>query len=412
MAPTTLRLGFIPLIDAAPLIAAQERGFFAEEGLAVSLHRQIGWANVRDKLSFGHLDAAHALLGMPLASYLGRDSFCEPLVAVMGLGSGGNAITVRRELYEAGMKSAADLAVMIQRRPGMGRPVVGHVFGASMHHYLVREWLASGGLDPDKDTKLCVIPPAQMTEHMRGGYVDVFCVGEPWNTVAARDGVGVTLLATTDIVPRHPEKVLAVARRFAEQAGGLGGKTMTSLVRAVLRGCLWCAELAASGRTGELAALLARPQYLALPAEVLDESLQMNREMGASRMQKCARPGNWVARSFSPELTGGTFPNKMHAVWMMREMIRWGHLHAGAEVGEIAGYCCDTTAYRAAATSLGVACPAGDFVAMELRGGRTLTPEAHWGQVRTPKQDVNEAPADTGRHLKARTRGRSPARVA
>src|SRR5438477_474251 len=83
---------------------AKEMGFVADEGLDVSLHRQVGWANVRDKLSFGHLDAAHALLGMPLASQLGRDSFSEPLVSVMGLGCGGNAITVRRGLFEMGVK--------------------------------------------------------------------------------------------------------------------------------------------------------------------------------------------------------------------------------------------------------------------------------------------------------------------
>ena len=81
-----------------PIIAAAENDYFADEGLAVTLHRQVGWANVRDKLSFGHIDAAHALLGMPLASHLGRDSFIEPLVTLMGLGCGGNAITVRREL--------------------------------------------------------------------------------------------------------------------------------------------------------------------------------------------------------------------------------------------------------------------------------------------------------------------------
>ncbi len=372
MGTTALRIGFIPLIDAAPLIAAQEHGFFAEEGLSATLHRQIGWANVRDKLSFGHLDAAHALLGMPLTSHMGRDSFSEPLMAVMGLGSGGNAITVRRALFESGVKSAADLAVLLKSRPGMGRLVVGHVFGSSMHHYLVREWLASGGIDPDKDAKLCVIPPPQMPEHMRGGYLDVFCVGEPWNTIAAQQGVGVTLLATTDILPRHPEKVLAVSHRFASQAGGIGGSTITALVRSVLRGCLWCAELAASGRGRELAEMLAKPQYLAQPVDILQESLAINRDFGASRIQKNTRPGNWTARSFSPEMSGGTFPNKMHTVWMMREMIRWGHLHPEADVLEIADRCCDTTAYRAAATSLGIGCPADDFVTMELRGGKTL----------------------------------------
>ncbi|HVT81147.1 MAG TPA: CmpA/NrtA family ABC transporter substrate-binding protein [Phycisphaerae bacterium] len=406
MGTTALRLGFIPLIDAAPLIAAQENGFFACEGLAVSLHRQIGWANVRDKLSFGHLDAAHALLGMPLASHMGRDSFSEPLVAVMGLGSGGNAITVRRDLFDSGIKSAADLARMHREQPAHGRLVVGHVFGSSMHHYLVREWLASGGLNPDSDTKLCVIPPAQMTEHMRGGYLDLFCVGEPWNTVAAREAVGATLVSTTDILPRHPEKVLAISHRFAAQAGGFAGATITSLVRAVLRGCLWCAELAASGRGKELAEMLAQPQYLAQPVDVLQESLSINRDFGASRIQKNARPGNWTARSFSPELSGGTFPNKMHAVWMLREMIRWGHLHPDANILEIADRCCDTTAYRAAATSLGVGCPDNDFVTMELRAGKTLRLE----DVRGKRSIVRRAVP--GVELKTETRSRPPARVA
>jgi ABC-type nitrate/sulfonate/bicarbonate transport system substrate-binding protein len=378
MGTTTVRIGFVPLIDAAPVIAAQDRGYFAEEGLNVTLHRQVGWANVRDKLSFGHLDAAHALLGMPLASHFGRDSFSEPLVSVMGLGSGGNGITVRRELYDLGVKSAADLKRVIKENPRLGRPMVGHVFGSSMHHYLIREWLASGGLDPDRDVQLCVIPPPQMTEHMKGGYLDVFCVGEPWNTVATRLGSGVTLLATTDILPRHPEKVLAVSKRFAEGHGGRGGgtSTMTALVRAVLRGCMWCAEMVAGmpgmPDGGPLTDLLARPEYLAQPREVVRESLSLGRDFGVNRIQKNNRPAAWVVRSFSPEMGGGTFPNKMHAVWMMREMIRWGHLHAGADMMAIAEACCDATAYRAAATSLGVGCPDADFVPMELRNGRTF----------------------------------------
>jgi nitrate/nitrite transport system substrate-binding protein len=376
MGSFTLRIGFVPLIDAAPVIAAKEQGFFSDEGIAVTLHRQVGWANVRDKLSFGHLDAAHALLGMPLASHLGRDQFSEPLVTVMGLGSGGNAITIRRELFEAGVKSAADLARVMREHPRYGKLMVGHVFGSSMHHYLMREWLASGGIDPDEDVKLCVIPPPQMTEHMKGGYLDLFCVGEPWNTVASRQGSGVTLLATTDIVPRHPEKVLAVSRRFAEQMGGIEGAMMTGLVRAVLRGCMWCAETVTSAMDGgALAEMLARPEYLAQPVDVLRESLSISREFGANRYQKGVRPAAWVVRSFSPEMAGGTFPNKMHMVWLMREMIRWGHLHAEADVVDIAERCCDSRAYRAAATSLGVGCPEEDFVPMELRSGRILRKE-------------------------------------
>ena len=93
------------------------------------------------------------------------------------VGAAGTRSPFGAELFEAGVNSAADLAVLMKRQPGLGRPVVGHVFGSSMHHYLIREWLASGGLDPDKDTKLCVIPPPQMLPNtMRGGYLDLFSV--------------------------------------------------------------------------------------------------------------------------------------------------------------------------------------------------------------------------------------------
>jgi ABC-type nitrate/sulfonate/bicarbonate transport system substrate-binding protein len=367
-----VRLGFLPLIDAAPIIAARECGYFREEGLSVTLHRQVGWANVRDKLLFGHIDAAHALLGMPLLSYLGRDGFSELLVSVMELGCGGNAITVSRELHEGGVKSASDLAEALKWSLGPQR-LMGHVFGSSMHHYLLRDWLASGGIDPDRDVRLCVIPPPQMTEHMRGGYLDLFCVGEPWNTAAAREGVGVTLLATTDILPRHPEKVLAVSRRFAEQSGGLDGSVMTGLVRAVLRGSMWCAE--AVRRGGEdLAEMLARPEYITLPRELLRESLSAGRESAVGGPTGRIRRGARLAPSFEPALSGGTFPNKMHGVWMLREMVRWGHLHREADLRTIAERCCDTRAYRAAARTLDIVCPpeGEDFVEMELRGGRKL----------------------------------------
>ncbi len=212
----TLRIGFVPLIDAAPLVAAERLGYFRDESLNVSLHRQVGWANIRDKLSFGHLDAGHALLGMPLFSHLGRDGFNEPLTTVMELGVGGNAITVRQELHDLGVRSASDLATLMTTHPEYagGRLMVGHVFSTSMHHYLLRDWLASANIDPDRDVKLCVIPPPQMADHMRGQYVDLFCVGEPWNTLATREGYGVAIVATTDILPNHPEKVLAVTRRL------------------------------------------------------------------------------------------------------------------------------------------------------------------------------------------------------
>ena len=126
-------------------------------------------------------------------------------------------------------------------------------------------------------------------------------------------------------------------------------------------------------RAASSAEILSRPEYLNQPQEVLLQSLSLGRDMGENRLQKKNRPRGWVARSFSPEMGGGTFPNKMHAVWLLQEMIRWGHLHAEADVRHIAENCCDTAPYRAAATSIGVGCPNADFVPMPLRNGQTVT---------------------------------------
>ena len=109
----TLRVGFVPLVDAAPLIAARELGYFADEGLDVALHRQIGWGNVRDKLTFGQLHASHALLGMAPLSVLGAEAFAEPLVAIAAMGAGGNAITISRRWASAGGRGLDHVCVCV-----------------------------------------------------------------------------------------------------------------------------------------------------------------------------------------------------------------------------------------------------------------------------------------------------------
>jgi len=175
--PAALRIGFVDLIDAAPLIVAFENGYFADEGLRVVLERQLGWGNVRDRLTFGQLDAAHALLGMPLFSQIQRDRFVEPLVALMNLGAGGDAITISRRLFDAGVRSAPTLGQYIANGRRVEPMCFAHVFSASMHHYLLRDWLSAGGIDPDRDVYLRVFPPSQMAGHLLRGSLDGFCVG-------------------------------------------------------------------------------------------------------------------------------------------------------------------------------------------------------------------------------------------
>ncbi|HVV46869.1 MAG TPA: CmpA/NrtA family ABC transporter substrate-binding protein [Bryobacteraceae bacterium] len=354
-----LRVGFVPLMDAAPLLAAHELGYFRDEGIEVALDRQIGWGNIRDKLTFGRLHAAHALIGMPLFSQLSREWFSEPLIAVMNLGSGGNAITISRRLADAGVHSAQTLAEFIRRDPRQEVLAFAHVFGCSMHHYLLRDWLSAAGIDPDGDIRLRIIPPPQMSQHMAQRHLDGFCAGEPWNTLAERDHVGKVIALTTDIIPDHPEKTLVVTRRWAQQ----NGPAISGLIRALLRACEFCDDSANNSRLTEI---LARPEYIDAPGEVISASLNLESALIAGGVHRAHRPRDWRFRSFSQ---GATFPSATHSAWLLREMIRWRHVapSIGERGTEIALRCVDSTAYRAAAESMQIACPPTDLPPMQLR---------------------------------------------
>jgi ABC-type nitrate/sulfonate/bicarbonate transport system substrate-binding protein len=331
------------LIDAAPLIAAQELGYFAEEGLHVVLQRQIGWGNIRDKLTFGELHASHALLGMAPLSVLGREQFAEPLVAIASLGAGGNAITLSRRLTTMGVTSAESLARFIRRREGA--PLLfAHVFRCSMHHYLLRDWLAGAKIEPDVDVRFCVLPPSQMTRQLAEGLLDGFCVGEPWNSLAEHDGRGTIVTSTARILPDHPEKVLAVGKRWLASHRDKAER----LVRATLRGCAYCHDPA---NVNELARFLAGDEYLGLPIEVVLKTLT-------------ALPADF--RSWAPVTT---FPSATHAAWLLEQMYRWKHLSVEIDPAAVARASVDLGPYRAAAASLGWACPQDELGPMRVRGG-------------------------------------------
>jgi ABC-type nitrate/sulfonate/bicarbonate transport system substrate-binding protein len=333
-------------LDAAPLIVARALGYFADEGLTVTLARQVGWANVRDKLVYGHLHASHALVGMPPASLLGRDRFAEPVVALAGLGTGGNAITLSRRIIDAGVRSASALREWAAGRLDRSTPppTIAHVFGCSMHHYLLRDWLAAGGIDPDRDVRLCVFPPPQMNAHMADGHLDGFCVGEPWNTAAERAGIGRVVATTVEVLPAHPEKVLAVNRRWL----AAHGDRASAVVRAVLRGCAFCHD---SQNAGQIAELLARPEHLGVADGLIAASLANRRR---------------IAPSFDP---AATFPSATHAAWIVDQMVRWGHVAADVDAVGVARRSVETAAWRRAAEALHLPAPADDLPPMRARHG-------------------------------------------
>jgi ABC-type nitrate/sulfonate/bicarbonate transport system substrate-binding protein len=264
--PPPLRLGFLALTDAAPLVAAQELGFFAHHGLRVQLQRQVGWATIRDKVAFGELDAAPAPAPMLWATQLGLA--CAPVDVCTGLvlNLHGNAITLSERLWAAGVRDVASLRTEALGRRGENKLTFGIVFPFSHHHLLLRQWLQAAKLDPERDVRIAVVPPAQMFRNLVAGTLDGYCVGEPWNTLAVQEGEGWCPAWSAQLSPGHTEKVLMVRTTFATDRAA----EHAALIAALASAAAWCDEPA---HRAQLADMLASPLYLNLAAKVIAPAL-------------------------------------------------------------------------------------------------------------------------------------------
>ena len=204
------------------------RAFAQHEGLDVELIREVSWSNIRDKLNIGLFDAAHLIAPVAIASSLGLGHVKVPINAAFGLGVNGNAITVSPALNAAlaaaaeqgksiadPMVSARALARVVadRKQKGLDPLTFGMTFPFSTHNYHLRFWMAAGGVDPDEDVRLVVLPPPYMVESLQNNHVDAFCVGAPWNSVAVDLGIGYILHFVSELVAaRRRRRCSACAR--------------------------------------------------------------------------------------------------------------------------------------------------------------------------------------------------------
>jgi ABC-type nitrate/sulfonate/bicarbonate transport system substrate-binding protein len=269
----TLKVGFVPLADCAPLMMAQELGLFKKFGLRVILSRELGWATIRDKIVHRELDAAHALAAMPMAATLGLGSIPTECLTALVLNLGGNAITLSNDLWHAGVRDGVTLREQIKRLRHEKVYTFGVTFPFSSHRHLLRRWFASHGIDADRDVRIVVVPPPQMAANLRAGNLDGFCAGEPWNSVAVQARAGWIVSASAESDAGHPEKVLMVrsdfARKYAEQH--------VALVAALQEACAWCDR---PENRDHLLATLAQPEYVGVPETVLRHGIAGEMDFG------------------------------------------------------------------------------------------------------------------------------------
>lgn len=348
---TRVRIGFIRLVDCVTIAAAKVRGEFEAEGLDVVLTRHESWAAVRDQLAYGEIDAAHLLSPMVVASAAGLGPFPNQLRTSFAINLNGNAITVSHALADemdaftgdggAGpVRLARQIKAVVEsrRRAGGDMLTLAVVYPFSMHNYELRYWLAAGGVHPDADVRIVVVPPSRMVETLMSGAIDGYCVGEPWNSEAVHAGLGRVLVTSAEIWSNGPEKVLGVRRDWADA----NPATHEALIRALLRASIWVDQ---PENREEAAKIAAGEAFVDLPAGRLACALTRAPDFNVFHRH------------------AANFPWRSHAAWIAAQMMRWGQAPETADIASIAEAAFDPAPYRVAAAALGVAAPLVDYKA-------------------------------------------------
>lgn len=352
-----ITLGFIPLTDCAPLVIAQEKGYFAAEGLNVKLSRESSWAGIRDKVGLGILDGAQMIASMPVASRLGISSPKLDFVCALVLDLNGNAITINNELYDqlyqidprcefSPLIAAQALQCVIEERKRAKSPKLkfGIVYPCSTQSFELRYWLASSGIDPDNDVDIVVIPPPRMVTAMNDGEIQGFSVGEPWNTLAVQQQLGHVVATKYQLWNNSPEKVFAVTESWAEDHP----ITHQAILRALLKACIWVDK---KENRKAAARILSQAAYIALPVDTISMSLNgLSLKHFGKEPEKV--PDFHVFHRYS-----ANFPWLNHPEWFISQMYRWGQLTTPIDIDQTVRQVYKPAEYRIAATAIGLDSP-------------------------------------------------------
>lgn len=307
-----LEIGFIPLTDCAPLVVAKEKGFFAKHGLEqVTLSREPSWKAIYEGIATQRLDAAQMVAGMPLAMSLGMGGRLPfSVITAMVLSRNGNAITLHKRFLEQGVRTLEGFKEILHQTPDKV-PTLGVVHPASMHNLMLRYWLASGGIDPDRDVSLTVIPPPQMAANLKAGNIDGFCVGEPWNSYAVHEGTGYVIQTDLDLWAGHPEKVLGVREDWSNAYP----QTHVAMVKALIEACEYCDD---HRNREEILNLICRPEYVGSdPAYTRPGFIEpYDRGMGLSPEPLLRFNQFYVEQA--------NCPGRAEILWTLTQLARWG----------------------------------------------------------------------------------------
>lgn len=347
---TTAKLGFIALTDAAPLIIAKEKGFYAKYGMPdVSIEKQASWGTTRDNLVLGSggggIDGAHILSPMPYQISEGTvtDGNKVPMYILARLSINGQGICLSNDYTDlnVGLDSSPLKEVFAARKAEGNELKAAMTFPGGTHDLWIRYWMAAGGIDPDAEISTIVVPPPQMVANAKVGNMDAYCVGEPWPLQTVNQGVGYNAATTGEIWKNHPEKALGMRADWVDA----NPKAAKALLMGTMEGQMWCDK---PENKEEMCQIVSQRNWFNVPYEdIIDRSVGKF-DFGNGRVEEL------------PELMqkywadNASYPFKSHDTWFLTENIRWGYFPPDTDVQAVVDSVNREDLWREAATALGL----------------------------------------------------------
>lgn len=359
------KLGYIALTDAAPLIIAKEKGFYAKHGVPdMDIARQASWGATRDNMALGTarngIDGGHIL--RPKAYLYATGSVMQnnqplPMYNLLSLNEDCQGISVSNEYKDLNIqKDSSPLKAAFERKRARGGELTAAMtFPGGTHDLWIRYWLAAGGIDPDNDIKVIVVPPPQMVANMRVGNMDCFCVGEPWNEQLVNQNIGYTALTTGELWFKHPEKILGMRADWVDR----NPRATRAIMMATMEAQQWCEK---AENKQEMAEITSRRQWFNVP--VADIAARIKGEINYGNGRRVNDPK--LAMKFWGSNGEVSYPWKSLDAWFITENIRWGRWPANFDVKAIVDRTNRSDLWLDAARGLGLAnLPSGDSRGVE-----------------------------------------------
>ncbi|HAC65712.1 MAG TPA: nitrate transport protein, NrtC-like protein [Cyanothece sp. UBA12306] len=328
---TNLILGFMATTDAAPLIIAQEQGFFQRYGLNVTLKRQPSWQVIENDLLQWRIDAAQAPFALPMLAQLGPKK--ASLISLMNLNLNGSAITITNKAWDQGIRPSINYINFRDFATGFHQYIRNHNQTTrwaidspiSMDAYLLRYWLAAMGIDPEREVKLLEFSSSQLNYKLQAGMIEGYMASAPWNQPAISKKAGFITYVSRDIWQGHPNKILATMDGWTRK----NPATARALMAALLEACQYCDR---RQHQQKIADLLAQPQYLNLDNSLIEPALNGQYSYQSQQSQKSSvKVADFVIfnhqdTAYLKNPDHANYPWRSHAIWLLTQMIRWNQI--------------------------------------------------------------------------------------